>query len=564
MNNAVLQQKQINKQTKNAKSQYGSGLYQNSPLPFIINNRIQTFMVQLAGQTVSLEGWSKPLRFIHINTTNNLRPSPTHFKQYHVPHPSNQDWVWPLNSNNRTRNEAVEIAGIKIGRPSKFYAPLLAWITGRRNNKFLDKSKRKRGYNTDTRATQKQVLNYYRDLFQNVWNTNTENDNIYEYDGHDNNNKNNIDDDMTPPPPIWKKIVFGAEAFDTFVHDLPVDDNGNGNGGNSNNNTNPLLTGEDLHISPSANKRINLLLDIMPWYDNKNKDTNTNDSSNSNNNNNTRRRPELTLEDIEVVVNYRTPRISHMVSIWHQLGHEKTLQDFLITPPNGRSTGRGHYQLNSLGLALQFVRRGIKTTILDLKGVQEKEEAEEEQQQYGDEDKHNNNESTNNILEIGGLQGVIACDVLKVSNMCNDRGKLMMSIDTTKNGTNEQPDNVAIVDKNKKDDKLERNLTEQQLNDIDEIINDYDCYVWKHLQKYNKKGTLRILYPSKSNIANLYNKTGPCRNSGGTTADNDNGKELTFQSMLTKIGNIAGVPYVDVSPPPAAVIAEDPTETETN
>ena len=168
-----------NKQTKNAKSQYGSGLYQNSPLPFIINNRIQTFMVQLAGQTVSLEGWSKPLRFIHINTTNNLRPSPTHFKQYHVPHPSNLDWVWPLNSNNRTRNEAVEIAGIKIGRPSKFYAPLLAWITGRRNNKFLDKSKRKRGYNTNTRAKQRQVLNYYRDLFQNVWNTNTENDNIY-------------------------------------------------------------------------------------------------------------------------------------------------------------------------------------------------------------------------------------------------------------------------------------------------------------------------------------------------------------------------------------------------
>ena len=107
-------------------------------------------------------------------------------------------------------------------------------------------------------------------------------------------------------------------------------------------------------------------------------------------------------------------------------------------------------------------------------------------------------------------------------------------------------------------------MTEQQLNDIDEIINNYDCYVWKHLQKYNKKGTLRILYPSKSNIANLYNKTGPCRNSGGTTADNDNGKELTFQSMLTKIGTIARVPYVDDSPPPAAVIAEDPTETETN
>jgi hypothetical protein len=532
---------------------------------FYNNTRIQTFMVQLAGQTVSLEGRSKP-PIMHINST-----TPAHFKQYHVPHPSNLDWVWPLNSNNRTRNEAVEIAGIKLGRPSKFYAPLLAWITGRRNNKFLDKSKRKRGYNTNTRATQKQVLNYYRDLFQNVWNTNTENDNIYEYDN--NNNNNNIDDGTTPPPILWKKIVFGAEAFDTFVHDLPVDDNGNGNGGNSNNNTSPLLIGEDLHISPSANKRINLLLDIMPWYDNKNKDTNTNDSSNSNNNNNTRRRPELTLEDIEVVVNYRTTRISHMVSIWHQLGHEKTLQDFLMPPDNGRTStrralGRGHYQLNSLGLALQFVRRGIKTTILDMKGVQEKEEAEEEQQQQQyDQDKHNN-ESTNTILEIGGLQGVIACDVLKVSNMCNDRGKLMMSIDTKNNGSDEQPDNVAIVDKNKKDDKLERNLTEQQLKDIDEIINDYDCYVWKHLQKYNKMGTLRILYPSKSNTANLYNKTGPCSSSGGTAAadddDDNNGKELTFQSMLTKIGNIARVPYVDDSPPPAAVIAEDPTETETN
>jgi len=209
-----------------------------------------------------------------------------------------------------------------------------------------------------------------------------------------------------------------------------------------------------------------------------------------------------------------------MISIWHQLGGMKTFQEFLIR-------GNGHYQLNSLGLALQFVRRGIKTTILDMKGVQEKEaeekKEEEQQQQQGDKDKHIND--SNNILEIGGLQGVVACEVLKVSKMCNDHGKLMMSVDTDETD--------VAKDQNIRGDTAERNLTEKQLNDIDEVLTAYDCYVWKHLQKYNKEGKLRILHPSKSNIANLYNKTGPC-----------GGKELTWKSMSTKIGNIARVPHM--------------------
>jgi hypothetical protein len=482
-------------------------------------------MVDLAGQTVSLEGRNKP----------SIKEKNTHHRRrYHVPHPSNRDWVWPLYSINSTRNEATEIAWIKIGHSSKFYAPLLAWVTGRRHKIFIDKSKRdqiKRNSRVSTSSTQQQqiILKYYRDLFQNVWDTApaADNDNDNDNDNKHDDDNNHIDDGT--PSPIWKKIVFGAEAFDTFVHDLPINDSSGGN--------NTLLKGEDLHISPSADKRINLLLDIMPWYD-KNKDTN----DSSNNDITATRRPELKLDDIEVVVHYRTPRINHMISIWHQLGGMKTFQEFLIR-------GNGHYQLNSLGLALQFVRRGIKTTILDMKGVQEKEaEEEEEQQQQGDEDKHNN--TSNNIIEIGGLQGVVACDVLKVSKMCNDRGKLMMSIDT------DETDEADVAkDKNKKVDKNDRNLTEKQLNDIDEVMNEYDCYVWKHLQKYNKEGKLRILHPSKSNTANLYNKTGPC----GGKADDDNGKELTFQSMLNKIGNVVSVPYVDDSPS-ATMVAGDPTE----
>jgi len=237
------------------------------------------------------------------------------------------------------------------------------------------------------------------------------------------------------------------------------------------NHTQASHRGEETHVSPDSSDMIDIFLDFFPWEDNSNAS-------------NAPRTPPLRLEDIEIQINYRTPRIDHLVSIWHQLGRKKNLKKFvksLGSTRRGKETA--FYQLNSLALALQFVRKGIKTTIIDMKGVKEKESKNSAQ-----------NSSQNNLEEgIGGLQGVVACDILKMGDnreatdvFCDDEGILHLS-----------NYNVPVETKNKKKDKSKRRLTDKQMEDINRVYEEYDCGVLKHLKKYQEKGLLRILYPSE-------------------------------------------------------------------
>jgi len=243
--------------------------------------------------------------------------------------------------------------------------------------------------------------------------------------------------------------------------------------------------GEETHVSPASSEMIDALLDIFPW-DNKNKSTILPSSI-----------PPLRLEDIEVHINYRTPRISHVKSIWHQLGKRTTLRAFL------RNNNYRHhlYQSNSLALALQFARRGIKTSILDMRGVLEKSATNERDSEAG----------------VGGLQGVVACEVLRMgeeSGLCDEHSRLHLP-----------GYKISLSKIHEKADKNVLNLTTKQLDEINRVMQEYDCSLWQHLEKYQAQGTLRILCPSE----NLF---GDCNPNGN--------RDVSFESTMQKLKEIAG------------------------
>ena len=100
---------------------------------------------------------------------------------------------------------------------------------------------------------------------------------------------------------------------------------------------------------------------------------------------------------------------------------------------------------------------------------------------------------TDETITIGGLQGVLACDILR---MGNDRGGTDVSCDDNSTLHISNYD-VPVRDLDKREDKAERGLSEGQMEDINRVYEEYDCSVWKHLKKYQEKGLVRILYPSE-------------------------------------------------------------------
>lgn len=142
--------------------------------------------------------------------------------------------------------------------------------------------------------------------------------------------------------------------------------------------------------------------------------------------------PPLTRDDIEVVVGYRAPRSTHLVSVWHEQSKpNQTLSDFLTNPQGSMYI----FQSNSLGLALKFLERGLPTTVLDISGVDAK---------------------SISICEA------IACDVLKVT--CTEDYQIL----SMKNQTIRKFNNV-------KAGRGEMDLTQGQLDSIDRLMTDYDC-----------------------------------------------------------------------------------------
>lgn len=332
-------------------------------------------------------------------------------------------------------------------KPAKFYAILASLISGRRRIERFP-------YLRDKSESQQEegfakASDYFRSLFRIPWDE-------------------------------QKKLVIAAEAFDTLVEDLTKE-------------VGKSDLGEDTHVAPHSGEMIDALLEVFPW------DDSTTSSSASDGDSRT---PPLLLEDIEVHINYRTPRIKHALSIWHQLGHSRPFRYFVSS-----SVGRHHlYQINSLALALQFVKRGIKTTIVDMSGVFEKESKDPTEKTTG----YDSNTS------VGGLQGVVACEILRMgmnTGLCDDHNRLHLSGYV-------QP----VEDKNNKGDLNLHNLTPEQMEEINTAFEQYDCGVWQHLKKYQDQGTFRILYPTE----NLFG-----------TCDLQGSRDISFKETLQNIEEIA-------------------------
>ena len=339
----------------------------------------------------------------------------------------NSEWVWPVG----IRSEISGCCELKILKsPNKFYATLTSVLSGRRARRYYPKWNSKT--EEEVRQSRLRTTNYFRSLFGRP-----------------------LRDGM--------KIVIGAESFDSLVLSL------------GQNHTAASNRGEQTHVSPNSADMIDMFLDFLPF-----------DKSDAND---PHVQP-LRLEDIEIHVNYRTPRIDHVVSVWHQLGGKTSLKQFVLQMGAKEVGGEeSFYQLNSLALALQFVRKGIRTTIVDMKGVFEMDA------------KNSTQISTRNGVEInttgtvvGGLQAVVACEILRMGSefsndpgfFCDDQSKLHLS-----------DYEVPVESKNKKKDRNQKQLTDKQMADINRVFEEYDCSVWQHLKKYQEQGLLRVLYPSK-------------------------------------------------------------------
>jgi len=199
------------------------------------------------------------------------------------------------------------------------------------------------------------------------------------------------------------------------------------------------------------------ILNILPW---ENGSSYINDTS-FNNANVTQTSRTLQLDDLEVVVVHRTPRVKHIISVWHQTGYKEneTFHAFLT------NQFRYHAHVtSSLGLARQFLERKIRTTIVDDFGSV-----------------HGNR--TN-------LCHVLACDVLR-DEECTQNHRLSSlespgSVDVSNMRLNEQTDDakgVSMMD-----------LTLEQLTAVDRVMQEYDCGFWESLGWYSEQSLLRILY----------------------------------------------------------------------
>lgn len=369
-------------------------------------------------------------------------------QEFITPKYSNTEWVWPLGV-----KEEFESMFTGFKKARKFYATLTSFISGRRATWFFKYGK------NPTENEREPVANYFRSLFRRPWE-----------DG--------------------KKIMIAAESFDSLVMDLQEDF------------TRASNRGEETHVAPNSSAMIDDILDLLPFE-------NSNATKASNVNGNPQSVPPLRLEDIEIQINYRTPRISHVVSIWHQLGRKRNLREFIM-----KLGAENFYQLNSLALALQFVRKGIKTTIIDMKGVFENEALNSTSVATKNDIERTAN---NNTTVVGGLLGVVACDVLKMGTtpglICDKSILYLPNFDE------------PIESKNKKSDHSFRNLTDVQMDEINSAFEEYDCGVWQHLKKYQEQGLFRILYPSE----HLFESCNP----------DGNDPDISFRETLEKAAMIA-------------------------
>jgi hypothetical protein len=168
---------------------------------------------------------------------------------------------------------------------------------------------------------------------------------------------------------------------------------------------------------------------------------------------------ELEVKDIEVVLVHRTPRVKHLISVWHQERQDlETFRNYLLN----RAASHARY-MDALGIAQQFLRRNIRTTIIDLNGVKET---------YGN--------RTNTCH-------VVACDILQTEECTQDTDRLTFLASHPDLDISDQP-------QNQRDDAGGMDLTAEEIDNIDKIMTEYDCGFQRSLIGFHSRSLLRYNY----------------------------------------------------------------------
>ncbi len=149
-------------------------------------------------------------------------------------------------------------------------------------------------------------------------------------------------------------------------------------------------------------------------------------------------------EDITVVVSYRAPRSTHLISLWHQCCMKKmSFHEYLTNRVDVRPDPLK--SLDSLKLAKVFLDRGLKVILIDMAGVK----------------------ANGYDMSI-----VIACDILGAN--CTPEKRFF--------GASEEDPAIANV---KPHSESNFDVTQDQLERIEELIQNYDCNYLSLLQNEN-------------------------------------------------------------------------------
>jgi len=513
--------------------------------------------------------------------------------QYCSRHPArNNDWIWPIG----VRGAYAALVDSKFEfAPMKYYAPLARIVTGRRIHESLPKLRtilKEDAADAEHQYHQhiQEVVHFFRQIFrQAVWGDNSD---------HENANNSN----RRQP---HKNLVMGAEDLDGLIMELAMHNQNddrmrihnntikntikNNNNNNNNEDEDEDASWKQVHLAKGAPAMIEQLLDFFPREQEDG--------------------PFVQLEDFEVHLNLRIPRYKHIVSTWSQVGGtakcKTTLREFLMMRNSARDRHerrQGHthaksvhrdvaslYYVNTLAAALQYVHYGIKTTIVDMQGVTERQQQQQQQQppqrsQQGEDNDEEDSSSSPHYEIIGGLEGVIACDILRIGSMGSSSSETTTSSRNrqerrmaTQQGKEEQKSSSLLLycdeesrlhipnpSREKKYTKLStsiknlgrnkcpQNLIQEQIDDIEQAFQHYDCGVWYYLRHYQSRGLLRILYPSQELFASCHhhqsggNIVGNTTTTAGTAAGEDP-SSILFSTLLTQIQTIAarenGIPF---------------------
>mmetsp|Transcript_14075 Transcript_14075/g.20482 ORF Transcript_14075/g.20482 Transcript_14075/m.20482 type:complete len:425 (+) Transcript_14075:213-1487(+) len=195
---------------------------------------------------------------------------------------------------------------------------------------------------------------------------------------------------------------------------------------------------------PHSEKILDGMIDDMPW--NRNRNRNLHESEEEG----------FSESDITAVITFRTPRSSHLVSLWHQCCmDDMSFYEYLTIHLN--VVADPIRSIDSLKLTQIFSKRGLKVDLIDLSGVS---------------------------AEGYDVSNVVACDVL---------GAECTSVQVLADIVVEDEPAVANVKPHKAENF---NVTDWQIDRIDEAIRTYDCNFLPLLEDEN----IRILYGHDLNI----------------------------------------------------------------